>query len=561
MNKIHPKDLIITNGLPPKAKKGDRVSIDSEFFNQEKKRLHRPHGEFAFLGASYDGKTVYYITDENQIQEFYDRLDEAVHLYVHAKYDITQLRRFAHIPQRKKLWDCMLIEQIMYSGYYTDFGLADLSRRYLKIYMPKDVRESFGEDDTASLSQEQLEYACVDVAATWRVYQAQREIIDENDLDIWKDIELPFLWTLLAMDGIRLDVDKWTALAEMNGTKAQEIRDKYPEINLNSPKQVKDYFKELGYKVESTNAEVLESLAEDCEFAQDMSEYRNLAKRASTYGVKFIEDHVEDDGRIYADIYQMGAETGRTSCRAPNLQNQPKEFEYRDCFTADDGYCMIVADRVSQEPCISAYLTQDEKLIAAVNSDEKLYIRIARDVFERDIDKESDEYKHIKSTVLGIFYGMKSKALAKRIGTSEDTAQEMIDLFLETYPGVVEYIHRQHQAGDYVISIYGRKIWLNKYSYQWENNALNAPIQSSAVDEIKLDAYRFTAEWCGEDFYDKSPLRLLVHDEIGISVPEKDCDRAMKTLERIMIETAEEMVEGIKAKVDIFSGQTWACKH
>ena len=110
------KDLKIIHGIPPVAEKGDRVSIDSEFFGQDKKRLHRPHGRFAYLGCSYDGITVYYITDELEVQQFYNNINSAVHIYHHAKYDIRQLRRYANIPNRNLLWDTMLVEQIMYSG-------------------------------------------------------------------------------------------------------------------------------------------------------------------------------------------------------------------------------------------------------------------------------------------------------------------------------------------------------------------------------------------------------------------------------------------------------------
>lgn len=583
MNIINPKDLKIVHGLPPIANRGDKISCDSEFFGQTKGRLHRPHGKFAWLGCSFDGETVYWIDDENQIQEFFNRLDLGVLIFHHAKYDITQLRRFANIPSRKLLWDTMLLEQIMYSGYYTDFGLNDLARRYLDVYMSKEIRSEFSESDT--LSTEQIEYAAVDVVATWRVYKAQRAIIDESDLQIWKEIELPFLWTLLSMGGVKLDTEKWIALAEKNGKIAQEIQDRYGHwetvesnrskrtskdvfvgINLNSPAQVKSHIASLGYKVKSTDVEALEEISDECKFAKDMLVYRTYAKRASTYGKKFVEDYVEEDGKIYADMYQMGAETGRCSCRAPNLQNQPHEFEYRDCFIADDDKCMIVADWGSQEPRIAAYLSQDEKLIAALNGSEKLYIAIARDVLGKTIKKDSDEYKSIKSTVLGIFYGMSAKGLAARIGCSVDEAQEMIDMFLETYPGVREYMERQKRAKDYVTSIYGRKIWLNKYSYQWERNALNAPIQSSAADAMKIAAYRFMDELDAIDIRnDLSPLKLLVHDEIVVSCGKAMSDSIKAALSRVMIEVAEEMHDGIKGSVEIFPengkfGTSWGCK-
>jgi DNA polymerase I len=575
ISKINPHSLKIIHSLPPVAQKGDKVAIDSEFFGQTKGRLHRPHGTFAWLGCSFDGETVYWIDDESQIQEFFTRLNLGVFIFHHAKYDITQLRQYAHLPPRKLLWDTMLIEQIMYSGFHSEFSLADLARRYLDVYMSKEIRKEFS-DDTV-LSQEQIEYASVDVVATWRVYKAQRAIIDENDLEIWKSIELPFLWTLLSMGGVKLDTQKWIALAEKNGNKAKEIQDKYgcwkevqgkrsvknvfEGVNLNSPAQVKKHLSKLGYNLKSSDVEALESIAGECDFAREMLEYRTCAKRASTYGKKFVEDYVEEDGKIYADIYQNGAETGRTSCRAPNLQNQPHEFEYRDCFMADDGNLLVVADWGSQEPRIAAYLSQDEKLIAALNGKEKLYIAVARDVLGKTITKDSPEYTHIKSTVLGIFYGMSAKGLAARIGVSVEAAQDMIDAFLETYPGVKEYMDRQHQAKDYVKSIYGRRIWLNKYSYQWERNALNAPIQASAADAMKIAAARFVDTYGeGEPLYDTSPLRLLVHDEIVLEVYEGFVEMAKEYLEECMIIVAEEMHEGIKGVAEIHVGKTWACK-
>jgi DNA polymerase I-like protein with 3'-5' exonuclease and polymerase domains len=581
MNITNPKTLHIIKGLPPVAKKEDRISIDSEFFGQTKSKLHRPHGRFAFLGCSFDGKVVHYIDDETQIQEFYNRIDAGVHIYHHAKYDITQLRRFANIPNRKRLWDTMLLEQIMWSGYYTDYGLNDLVRRYLDTYMPKEVRKEFSED-TVSMTKEQIEYAAVDVAYTRRVYSAQKEKISEDDLQIWKGIELPFLWAVMSMSGVRLDTEKWIALAKKNGEEAEKIQAKYGYwtiepatgrakkdkdvfvgINLNSPAQVKKHFLEGGVKLKSTDAEALEKIIADGDddsfewrFSSDLLAYRTYAKRSSTYGEKFVTDYVEADGKIYADIYQIGAETGRTSCRAPNLQNQPHESEYRECFVVDEGEVAVVADWGSQEPKFAAHFSQDAGLIDALNSGEKLYVRVAREALNINITKDSPEYTHIKSTILGLFYGMSANGLAKRINVSEDAAQHIIDSILETYPGIAEYMRQQKRAKDYVQSVYGRKIWLNKYSFQWERNALNAPIQSSAADAMKIAAARFVQtkkpEW---------KLLLLVHDEIVLSVPEKDCEEAEKFLTDCMISVAEEMHEGIKGSAEVFHGSSWGCKH
>jgi DNA polymerase I len=582
MNIANPKSLKIIKGLPPVAKKGDKIAIDTEFFGMEKSRLHRPHGTFAYMGCSFDGVTVYYIDDEEEIKDFLDRLDAGVWIFAHAKFDITQLRRFVKIPQRKNLWDVILIEQIQYSGYYTDFSLQDLVRRYLDTYMPKEERKSFAEwnpetfERVVELTKEQIEYASGDVAYTWLVWQKQKEKICDDDLRIWRTIELPFLWTLLAMSGIRLDTEKWIALAKKNEATAKSIQDKYGHwtevaptgrakkpkmvfdgINLNSPAQVKNHLQSLGYRVSTTNAEYLDSISDECSFAKDMCVYRIYQKRSSTYGESFVEDYVEADGKIYADIYQIGAETGRTSCRAPNLQNQPHEVEYRECFIADEGEVVVVADWGAQEPRFAAYLSQDAGLIDALNSEEKLYVRIAREALGISITKTSPEYKHLKSTVLGLFYGMSAKGLAQRIGVEENDAQHMIDSILDTYPGIAEYMRTQKRAKDYVTSVSGRKIWLNKYSFQWERNALNAPIQSSAADAMKIAAALFIKMTEAESGW---KLVLLVHDEIAIIVPRSDVDEAKSLLQDSMISVAEEMHNGIKGSIEVFTGDNWACK-
>jgi|GEM_PF-1068545 len=583
MNIANKNEIRIIKSIPPVLSKSERCAIDTEWFHMEKRRLHRPHGVFACATFCFNDKDVYVVTDVEDLEQSFKNVEESVHIFANAKFDITQLRRFINYHPRKKIWDVQLIEQIMFSGYYTDFALNDLVRRYCDTYLPKEERNSF--QDADEMTQEMLEYSCLDTLYTLKVYRSQKEKISENDLNIWKQVEREFLWTILSMSGVRLDTEKWIALAKDNERIAKEIQDKYGHweedtnikvrakkgeyvgeiekrkqifvgINLNSPLQVKKQFMSLGYnKLKSTDVEVLESLADECEFAKDMLTYRTYAKRSSTYGEKFVEDYVEADGKIYADLYQIGAETARTSCRAPNLQNQPHESAYRECFIADDGEVIIVADWGSQEPKFAAHFSQDAGLIDALNSNEKLYVRIAREALGINITKASPEYTHIKSTILGLFYGMSAKGLAKRINVSEDEAQHMIDSILETYPGIAEYMRQQKKAKDYVTSVSGRKIWLNKYSFQWERNALNAPIQSSAAEAMKIASYRFI-----QQKKDAWRLLLLVHDELVISVPKSDVAEAEKLLTDCMISVAEELHEGIKGSAEVFHGSSWGCK-
>lgn len=580
MKTLSPKDFKIVLGLPPVASKEDRIAIDTEWFGMDKKKLHRPTGEFAGIGCTYDGKTVYVISDKSELRQFFERIEAGVHIYHNAKFDIFHIRRVFPYPQRKRLWDTMLIEQIMYSGYYNDFALADLARRRLGIYMPKEERETFSEAEQTKMTQSQLEYFAADVISTWHIYQSQRAEIDETDLSVWKDIELPFLWVLLGMSGVKLDTEKWIALAEKNKKDAEELQAKYlnPEppakklkkgqlngLNLASPKQVKEELARQGYKLDDTGEETLKEIQEQCEFAKDVLKFRACSKRASTYGTKFIEDHVESDGKIYGDVYQIGAETGRTSCRAPNLQNQPHEEDYRACFVADEDKSMVIADWSSQEPRIAAFLSQDEALIDILNSGKDIYVMMAKKALDWDIDPKTKEGKEkrkkVKNIILGIFYGMSAYGLAYRIEVTEDEAEEMLHRFFNTFPGVKRYVEEMYDTKeDYVTSVYGRKIWLNKYNTQWQRNAVNAPIQSSAADAMKIAARKFLDDWAGRDFYTKTSLILLVHDEIAVEVPKELANAAKEKLQMAMISTANEMHTGIKASVDIFVGESWAAK-
>jgi DNA polymerase-1 len=284
-----------------------------------------------------------------------------------------------------------------------------------------------------------------------------------------------------------------------------------------------------------------------------------------------LKKYVEVDGMIHSDIFQIGAETGRTSSRGPNQQNQINEHEYRECYISDsDSDILCVADWGSNEPRIAAFLTQDGRLIEILNSLEKsLYIEIAQDALGIEITKKSPEYAYIKSTILGIFYGMTPAGLSKRIKVPKKVAAEMINKILETYPGIGNYIERQTGAKanefdktefpecGYVTSIYGRKIWLNPYDWGWTRNALNAPIQSSAADAMKIAAYRVCEEW-QPGFYDKNPLKLLIHDELGAGVHKSEQVKMSQILKDVMTSVSEEMHPGIKAIAEVGCADNWA---
>lgn len=364
MKQIDPKSLTILRTLPPLAKKGDMISVDTEFAQMDSKRLHRPHGKFSGMGCSFDGQTVYIITDETDIEEFMALIKDGTHIYHNAKFDVGQIRRYCSYPDRKLIWDTMLMEQIMFAGWYSagEFSLADLSRRYLDCYMDKSVREQFETSD-GEMTKEQIEYLAVDVVTTWRVYQEQRKIADENDLNVWKNIDRGAMYSVLRLHGMKLDVDAWMKLYEFNLAEAQRIQDKYGKeeivvnkrgteksvftgINLASPAQVKNALLDLGYKLDGTDEKSLTPILEECEFAKDVLEFRGCAKAAKTYGKNFVEEHVEADGRIYSDFYINGAATGRFCVSADTLlETTQGTFRICDLPLTGNSSCAILTHK------------------------------------------------------------------------------------------------------------------------------------------------------------------------------------------------------------------------
>jgi len=216
----YPKEIIF--GIPPKLSSKEKCAIDTEIYNMDGDRLHRPvlqdgspNGKFACATFCFDGKTVYFVTDEKDVSEALHNVNGAVWIFANMKFDVTHLRRWAEIPVRTtKIWDVIAIEKILWASFYFNFSLADLTRRRLHTYMPKDDRMLFADAETHIMTKEMVEYAAFDPIATWHVYQSQRKDITKSDIEIWRDVDLPAINTIMSMKGFKVDVDGWYALAD-----------------------------------------------------------------------------------------------------------------------------------------------------------------------------------------------------------------------------------------------------------------------------------------------------------------------------------------------------------
>jgi DNA polymerase-1 len=550
---ILPTPHIFTH-LPPQFTKEDRVAIDVELFGLDPKRLHRPAGRFGSVACTANGKDVYIIFSSNQVKEFMNRCNDAVQIYHNASFDIAHLRRWTQIEPRKRLWDTMLIEKIMYSGYYNnnEFGLNDLVRRYCDIYLEKTQQKQFTED--TEWTPEKVEYAAKDVVATWMVYHAQKKIIDEQSLEVYKQIDLPAMWVTLGFMGVKIDTVKWLELASKNTGLAKEIGDEL-DFNPRSSKQTVEALNKEGMDVVSSGKRALER--SDNETAKNVLEYRKYAKRSSTYGEKWVEKFVEADGRVYPSYQVSEAITGRMSCRAPGLQQIPvrETPEYRECFIAGEGNVFVIADWSAQEPRIAAYISGDKKLMGIFNSGKDVYIEIAKEMFNETITKSDPRRAEIKEIVIGACNGLTEYGLARKFNIEPEEAKEMFDKYFETFPELYNYRENiKNKRPQYVETLCGRRTWLNHYAWGWERTGMDSGIQGSAADAMKLAMIEFVEKWGGNH------IVLSVHDEIVVEVSESMAKLAKQMLEETMVDVAQRLHPDIQAKVSISIGKSWASK-
>jgi len=544
---------ILINKIPKPLPDNTFVALDVELFGAEGHRLHRPTGKFACLTACPDGENVYLIDDEKIVDILLGRIDNCVWVFHNAQFDLRHLRRWSEVPPRKKLWCSYIIERLLWSGYYDSFSLKDLTRRYLDQYLEKEARETFS--TAQELSPELIEYAAKDAVATWKVAQEQKKLV-ENRPDvwrIWKEVDRDAVWAYLDFMGFRLDVEQWEQLAIENETKAQELKDSFP-FNPASPKQVKETLREMGFAgLPSTGVNVLEQYIRqkpDCEaskVAQDVLDFRKVAKLASTYGMNMIEKYIEEENGyhiIYSNFNVTGASSGRNASSDPNLQNIPirRNPTYRRPWIARPNNKLIVADWSAQEARIHAYLTQDAHLIEIFKSGKDPYIETARRVYEKEITKDDPYRDTMKASFLGATYGQTPQGLEQTYGIPVDEGEELLDRFWMGFPDSAMWCGHQRKKKDYVESVMGRRLWVNKHNNAYERNNLNHPHQATAADMMKIAVLKIHQNW---NFDCPFGVVAPIHDEIVLDVPEKLAPEIAEFVSHTMIEVAEIMCEGI----------------
>lgn len=461
----------------------------------------------------------------------------------------------------------------------------DLAKEYLQVYLPstEEIFDTAKLPDLAAVSDELAGcYAGNMAYAVYRVRKIMEQRLEAEGMSrLYQEIEIPLAFTLADMEeaGIRVEAEELKAYGERLQVRIGELEEKiYQEagetFNINSPKQLGVIlFEKLqlpgGRKTKSgysTAADVLEKLAPDHPIVSDILEYRQLAKLKSTYA-DGLSAFIGPDGRIHSTFNQTITATGRISSTEPNLQNIPVRMELgrliRKVFLPADGCVFIDADYSQIELRVLAHMSGDEKLIAAYRQAEDIHRITASEVFHVPFDEVTPlQRRNAKAVNFGIVYGISSFGLSQDLSISRKEAQQYIEKYFETYPGIKGFLDgcvEQAKEQGYSVTMFGRRRPVPELKSSnfmqrsfGERVAMNAPIQGTAADIIKIAMIRVNERLKREQL--RARLLLQVHDELLIEAPLEEVDQVQRILEEEMTHAADLKV---KLEIDMHTGNSW----
>ncbi len=475
-----------------------------------------------------------------------------------------------------------------------DFILREQINTNLEELINNGDREKIEQPlDLFSATSEDNEVVIVNAAITCSVYSAIKEKLIASlggVIKVYQDIEMPLIKVLADMEiaGVKIDFQQLATYSKELTQQMKEIEEKArdiagePSLNLASPKQVGVLLYEklkVDPKVKKsskgnypTDEATLNNIRTNHPIIKDILEYRNLKKLLSTYIDALPELINKKSGKVHTNFNQALTATGRLSSNNPNLQNIPirteRGREIRKAFIPSnpDGY-IVSADYSQIELRIMAHLSGDRGLIEDFNSGKDIHSATASKLFGIDLDRVTNEQRRKAKTVnFGIIYGISSYGLSERMEIGVKEAKEFIETYFKTYPGVAKYISDIVENGrkkGYVETIYGRRRYLKDINSRNvnvrkfnERNAVNAPLQGSAADIIKIAMINIAKRLDKEGL--KSKMVVQVHDELVFDVVKEE-------LEKVMQIAQEEMNNVVKLNVPLIAdcgyGKNWLQAH
>ena len=570
-------------------------------FDTETTGLDAINASLVGIAFSWQAGTGYYVPiseDEAQRNETLKDLapffaNETIEkVGQNLKYDIKVMHQHG-IAVKGPLFDTMLAHYIINPDMRHNMDI--LAETYLN-YRPKPISDLIGKKGKNQGSMrdvpldQQTEYAAEDADITWQLKEHFEQELGKNEQrELLNKVELPLVRVLAAMElaGISLDVPYLNNMATQLEHEAQQLAQRIFDqagetFNLASPKQLGpilfdklklvDKPKKTKTGQYSTAEEVLSTLAKNHPIVADILEWRSVQKLNNTYVSALPQDVNTHSNRVHTVYNQAVAATGRLSSNHPNLQNipirTPRGQQVRKAFVAKDNQHVLMAADYSQiELRIIASLSEDPSMVAAFNNNEDIHAATAAKVFGVPLEEVSREQRSQAKTVnFGIIYGVSAFGLSNQTTLSRSEAKALIDTYYENYPKLKSYMSEQvdfAREQGYVSTVLGRRRYLKDINSRnaivrgaAERNAVNAPIQGSAADIIKIAMLRIYDKMREQQF--KAQMLLQVHDELVFECPKSELD-ALTKLVKTEMENAYKL--HVPLTVDVGVGHNWLEAH
>ena len=570
-------------------------------FDTETTSINALQAELVGIAFSWENHKGYYLPfpdDQKDAQKIIEQIrpffeQEGIEKVGHnLKYDLKVLSNY-NLSVKGPLYDTLIAHYLINPD--RRHGMDILAASYLN-YEPQPITDLIGkkgknQGNMRDVSlKDQTQYAAEDADITWQLKQYfEKELDAADNQKLFQTVELPLVPVLTAMEkeGINLNVsflNEFAKTLEIDSARLQKeiFEQAGEEFNLASPKQLglvlfdKLKLVEKPKKTKtgqySTAEDVLSSLAKKHSIIANILNWRSIQKLLSTYVIALPDEINPKTGRVHTVYNQAVAATGRLSSNAPNLQNIPIRTErgqqVRKAFIPrDENHVLLAADYSQIELRIIAALSKDPSMVAAFQNNEDIHATTAAKVFGVPLEEVTRTQRSNAKTVnFGIIYGVSAFGLSQQTDLSRSESKELIDTYYESYPKLKAYMSSQidfARDNGYVATVLGRRRYLKDILSQnaivrgaAERNAVNAPIQGSAADIIKIAMINIhkrleTGDW-------KAKMLLQVHDELVFDVPRTEVE-SLSAMVKEEMENA--FVMDVPLVVDLGIGENWLEAH
>ena len=598
-NTIH--NYIIVDTISEIKELVKKIKTLKEFcFDSETTNINPLDAELVALTFSWEKGTGYFIRFPESQKETRDILELVRPVFENPltlkigqniKYDMQVLAGYG-IELKGPLFDTMIAHYLLEPDMRHNMNL--LSETFLG-YSPVHIESLIGEKGINQKTMRDVpvdklkEYSVEDADITYQLKNVfEPRIKSEGLYDLSHNIEMPLISVLATMErnGVKLNLEDLKAITiNLRGDIISLEKEIYTlagtEFNISSPKQLGDILF-IRLKLDEnarftktkqfiTSEEILQRLTHKHPIVDKVLEYRGLKKLLSTYVESLPILVNKKTGRIHTCYNQAVAATGRLSSNNPNLQNIPvrdaRGREIRKAFVPEEGHIFLSADYSQIELRLMAHLSKDSSMITDFLSGNDIHAATASKIFGVEIADVTREMRgRAKTANFGIIYGISSFGLSERLTIGRKEAKDLIDGYFNSYPGVKKYmdesINKAREVG-YVTTMFGRKRYLADIHSRnqvvrgnAERNAINAPIQGSAADIIKIAMVRIHERMKTENY--KSKMILQVHDELIFEVIS---DEIEKLKEMVLFEMSNAVILDVPLKVDCGTGNSWFEAH